>query len=250
MRYRRGNLALAATVAAAMLPNEASAWERAKFTNYPAAAQCMSENLCVLVSCPAAGAPAFEMLFYEHGTETGEEIRVTVDGQAFSLPLPERGDNDLYRWPLPDGLGAALSKGSGGELVTDPGYEPVPLPLRGSAAAIKKVLSACGSTAAEANTSEGGRLSGLSRETDCLTATTTGVVVDRKVKASGDKLEGFRFKDEYGVDYINVDPPENRSSAHAQLIQMIVPGAKLRVEAHGFGAGAKIVVLSAVETVK
>lgn len=243
---------LAAGIAAmAFHPANAGAWERPKLLGHPATAQCMGDNLCVFVSCPAPGKPSLEMLIAEHGRSTGEEIAIEIDGKKFPLALPERGEHDLYRWPLPPELADAIMKGKRGEVRIDPAGEGWPLPLRGSGAAIRKVMAQCaGADQKQAMQAGGGRLTGLSPETGCETATTTGTVVSRDLNASGKEITAFRFKDKYGVSNINVDPPKNRAAVMQQLLAMIVPGAKLRATVHGCGAAARIEVLSAVEALK
>lgn len=210
----------------------------------------MGENLCVFISCPAPGKPSLEIMIDEHGRGTGEEISITIDGQRFPLILPERNEPDLYRWPLSSEVAEAVSKGKSGEIHIDPVGEGWRLPLRGSGAAVGKVMSQCSGEKPALPAVAYGKLTGLSPETDCETATTTGVVVSRELSASGKEIVAFRFKDKYGVSYINVDPPRNRAAVQAQLLQMIVPGAKLRATVHGCGAAARIEVLAAVEVLK
>lgn len=247
MKLKSGILgAVAAVLASQAFP--AAAWERAKETGYDAVVQCASENLCVFVSCPTAGKPSLEMLIYEFGRGTGEEINLRVDGRLFPLVLPERGENDLFRWSLSPAVSAALTDGNHAEVIVDPGGQGAPISLRGSGKAIKRVLAQCSGTLQA--TPRRARLTGLSAETGCQTATTTGVVVDRELAPSGRELVAFRFKDQYGVSYINVDPPQNRVAVQKELLQMIVPGARLRAEVHGCGAAARIEVLSAVESIK
>jgi hypothetical protein len=228
------------------------AWERAGYVDYPATAKCLSENMCLLVSCPAVGAPSFEMVIYEHGKATGEPFDIIIDGRTFTFNLPERGANDLYRWPLASDFAEALQKGSRATLAFDTAGLPYAFSLRGSGAAVRRVLSGCGSSSEPVATAaaSGGRLSGLSPETDCQTATTTGQVVDLAMKASGQAIEGFRFKDKYGTGYINVDPPGDSKAMQTKLMKIIVPGAKLKLEVHGCGAAASVEVLSAVEVIE
>lgn len=246
---------LRALVAGAILmpfqPTGAGAWEIARSLSYPATTQCLSENFCVFVSCPAQGKPSLEMMIYEHGRRSGEEINIEIDGKRFPLVLPERGEHDLYRWALSPDVADAIMKGRRGELHIDPQGEGWSLTLRGSGAAIGGVLKKCdGSAGSFARARGGGRLSGLSPETDCETATTRGVVVDRELNANGTEIIAFRLKDRHGVGYINVDPPTNRAAVQRQLLEMIVPNAELKAEIHGCGAAARIEVLSAVEAVK
>lgn len=230
----------------------AYSWERAAYVDYPATAKCLSENMCLLVSCPAVGAPSFEMVIYEHGKATGEPFDIIIDGRTFTFHLPERGTNDLFRWPLADDFSDALQKGSRATLAFDAAGLPYAFSLRGSGAAVRRVLSGCGSSSEPVVTAaaSGGRLSGLSPETDCQTATTTGEVVDLTMKASGRAIEGFQFKDKNGTGYINVDPPGDAKAIQVQLMEIIVPGAKLKLEVHGCGAAASVEVLSAVEVIE
>jgi hypothetical protein len=235
-----------------VVASPAWAWERAGYVNYPATAKCLSENMCLLVSCPAVGAPSFEMVIYEHGKATGEPFDIIIDGRTFTFNLPERGAHDLYRWPLADDFSDALQKGSRATLAFDPVGLPYAFSLRGSGAAVRRVLSGCGSSTAPvvAAAAAGGRLSGLSPETDCQVATTPGEVVDLTMKASGQAIEGFQFKDKHGTGYINVDPPGNAKVIQAKLMTIIGPGAKLKIEVHGCGAAASVEVLSAVEVIE
>lgn len=244
---RKSRMVMSVVAAAVSQPLSAEAWELTQTPGYAAVMECASENLCVLVSCPDTGKPSLEMMIYEFGRGTGEEIMLRVDNVQFPLALPERGKNDLFRWPLTPAISDALADGKRAEVVIDPGAQGAPISLRGSGKAIKRVLTQCSGTVQPVSRA---RLTGLSPEVGCETATTTGVVVDRETSRSGDKLVGFRFKDRYGVTYINVDPPGNRAAVQKQLLQMIVPGAKLRIEVHGCGAAARVEVLSAVEAVK
>lgn len=244
MRYL--SVLLCAVMGLACAP-AADAWERAGALDYPATAHCPSENMCLLVGCPAPGKPSFEMMVYEHGKAPGEPFYIAVDGQRFDFILPELGAHDLYRWPLQKSFAEALTRGRTAEVHFDPPGLPHLVPLRGSGAAIGKVLASCG-VKGVTKAAPTGRLTGLSPETDCQTATGTGVVVDRTI--SGGNLTGFQFKDRYGVGYVNVDPPRNSKALQQQLAQMITPGARLRVELHGCGAGASVVVLSAVEAAR
>ncbi|CAM3186646.1 hypothetical protein SAMN04488021_12040 [Paracoccus aminovorans] len=225
----------------------AGAWEKSRDVDYPATAQCPSENMCLLVSCPAPGKPSFEMLVMEHGKASGEPFFIAVDGRRFDFILPDYGANGLYRWTLQTAFADALTKGRTATVQFDLQGMAHQVSLRGSSAAIGQVLASCGAKGA-ATSGPAARLTGLSPETDCQTATSTGLVVDRTL--SGGNLTAFRFKDQYGVDYVNVDPPRNSKALQAQLAQLITPGARLRVELHGCGAGASIVVLSSVEAIR
>jgi hypothetical protein len=133
----------AGIVAVAVYPAAAIAWQRAKHISYPATTECLSENLCVLVSCPTPGKPSLEMMVYEHGRMPGEKIITIIDGVKFPLILPERGEHDLYRWPLSTDLADALMKGKHGEVRIDPDVKGRSLPLRGGSSAIGKVLARC-----------------------------------------------------------------------------------------------------------
>lgn len=50
----------AGNVAIAVYPASAIAWKEARHISYPATTECLSENLCVFVSCPAGGKPALK----------------------------------------------------------------------------------------------------------------------------------------------------------------------------------------------
>lgn len=232
-----------------LLPTSAQAWERARELSYPGTIDCLSENMCLVVSCPVRGQPSFEMLVYEHGKAVGEKFDIRVDGRTFEFTLPERGENDLYRWPLAPEFAQALATGKGGQLAFDPEGLPHQLRLRGSGNAISKILASCDASTAVVPAAATKRLSGLSPEVGCQVATTTGRVVDVQKARGGNAIQGFRFKDKYGVAFINVDPPKNRKATQARLVQIIVPGAKLKVTVHGCGASASIEVLAAVEVV-
>ena len=82
MRYL--SVLLCAVMGLACAP-AADAWERAGALDYPATAHCPSENMCLLVGCPAPGKPSFEMMVYEHGKAPGEPFYIAVDGQRFEL---------------------------------------------------------------------------------------------------------------------------------------------------------------------
>jgi hypothetical protein len=133
----------AGIVAVAVYPAAAIAWQRARVPSYPATVECpQQEILCVIISCPAPGKPSLEMMAWEHGRSPGKEISIIIDGARFPLILPERGENDLYHWPLSTDLADAIMKGKRGEVRIDPdaGW---PLSLRGSSSAIGKVLARC-----------------------------------------------------------------------------------------------------------
>lgn len=146
----------AGIVAIAVYPVNAIAWKRAKHISYPAITECLSENLCVFVSCPARGKLSLEMMVYEHGRMPGEEIITIIDGIKFPLVLPERGQHDLYRWSLSSDLADALMKGKRGEVRIDPDVKGRPLPLRGSNSAIGKVQAQCAETSQMRATKAGG----------------------------------------------------------------------------------------------
>jgi hypothetical protein len=64
----------------------------------------------------------------------------------------------------------------------------------------QEVLEGCGDPSEiEAKSRAIAPLSGLSRESDCQTATSTRVIVDRQLTASDKEIEGFRFKDKFGA---------------------------------------------------
>jgi len=126
-----------------LLVSPAIAWQKTKSTNYQSVVECESDNLCLLVSCPVRGRPSLEMLIYEFGRATGEEIVLRVDGRDFALALPERGAHDLYRWDLTPELADALVRGRRAEIDIDPGGESAPISMQGSSRAITRVLNLC-----------------------------------------------------------------------------------------------------------
>lgn len=147
----------AGIVAIAVYPANAVAWQSARYPNYLATVECpQHDNLCVLISCLARGKLSLEMMAWEHGRSVGKDISIIIDGIKFPLILPERGQHDLYRWPLSSDLADALMKGKRGEVRIDPDVEGWPLSLRGSSSAIGKVQAQCAETSQTRATKAGG----------------------------------------------------------------------------------------------
>lgn len=225
----------------------AHAWERSREWRYDAVVECPSmETMCVLVSCPAAGQPSLEIMLYEHGRSTGQQIELRVDGQVFPLTLPDRNEVDLYRWPLTAQIAAALQEGRSGGIVVDPGSMPAPLSLQGSGASIRGLLARCTggkglapapqTITAATTAAPAGVLTGLSDDTDCVLATATGVVVDRTLLGGGREIESFHFKDWFGTSYINISLPDamaDKASMHARLLEILTPGRELKIGVQG-----------------
>ncbi len=228
----------------------ASAWQQSREVGYPAAADCPSENMCLMVACPAPGKPSFEMLVFEHGKAVGEPFVISVDGQRFDFRLPETEANGVYRWALRPDFVAALQGGRTAAIHFDPQGQPHQVSLRGSGAAIGRVMAACGRSGAMPGAATtgaaSGALSGLSAETMCQPVRTSGVVVERKLDKGG-ALSGFTFQDDSEVTHINVELPDARQSLAPQLMQILTPGARLRLELLLCGASGTFRFLSAVE---
>lgn len=234
------------------------AWQSTSRWGYQAVQECpMADVFCVVVSCPQQGRPSLEFMMYEHGHVPGDALLLRIDGGEHRLIMPEAGAQGLYSWPLTDALANDLKRGNAAGLVVDPATAPIPISLAGSGKAIQRILQSCGTggtspTAAAKATASKAALTGLSDNTGCAEARSEGVVVSRELAAGGREVEGFFFKDDrYDQSYINVSLPEamsrsRKAATQARLLEVVQPGARLRMVVQGCGAGARIEVVSSI----
>jgi hypothetical protein len=118
-----------------------SHWRPARGTPYPAVAECLNENFCLLVSCPMRGQMSLELYGVENGWVPGIPVQLRAGAVSLGLTLPRRTSGDLYRWPMSPLLLDALKTGSEVQMGID--GSQFRLTLAGSGPAMSSVEDRC-----------------------------------------------------------------------------------------------------------